>query len=76
MSDMREDPNHPQWAFGYETGEAEGYINGSEGLAELVTAIKACLPDLQHYVATHGLGPDIRLETLMGVLSRAGYSDE
>lgn len=29
-----------------------------------VDAVRACLPDLKHYAATHGPGPDKRLATL------------
>lgn len=36
---------------------------------ELLAAIQACLPDLTHYAATHGTGPDIRLEALKKALA-------
>lgn len=36
---------------------------------DLVNAIEACLPDLKHYAATHGTGPDERLKELMAVLA-------
>jgi hypothetical protein len=34
-------------------------------------AITACLPDLEHYAATHGPGPDKRLEQLKQVIAEA-----
>ena len=34
----------------------------------LVRAMRDCVPDLQHYVATHGPGPDARLARLMDAL--------
>jgi len=35
----------------------------------LTEAIKACIPDLEHYVSTHGAGPDVRLAKLNNVLN-------
>lgn len=35
----------------------------------LIEAIEACIPDLEHYVATHGPGPDLRLEQLQQALA-------
>jgi len=31
---------------------------------KLVAAVQSCLPDLEHYAATHGPGPDKRLDAL------------
>ncbi len=38
-------------------------------LEALKAAIEACLPDLEHYAATHGTGPDVRLAALKGTLT-------
>ena len=35
----------------------------------LAEAISQCLPDLDHYVATHGPGPDVRLANLRKALA-------
>jgi len=34
-------------------------------------AARACIADLRHYVATHGPGPDVRLEALLRALGDA-----
>ena len=39
-------------------------------LAALRVAILECLPDLKHYAATHGPGPDARLAALLKVLEK------
>jgi len=39
---------------------------------ELAEALAACLPDLKHYAATHGPGPDRRLEAALSALAKAG----
>ncbi len=36
-----------------------------------LTAIDSCLPDLEHYAATHGPGPDRRLVVLKQSLQRS-----
>ena len=36
---------------------------------ELIEAVKACLPDLEHYAVNHKDGPDERLARLKAVLS-------
>ena len=38
---------------------------------DLLAAIKAALPDLQHYVATHGPGPDARLAAVVTAIAKA-----
>lgn len=38
--------------------------------AALRDAVIACLPDLKHYAATHGEGPDARLAVLLEVLEK------
>ena len=35
----------------------------------LAETISKCLPDLEHYVATHGAGPDVRLANLRKALA-------
>lgn len=40
--------------------------------AELLAAVKDILPDLSHYVQTHGPGPDRRLAVLEGVIKAIG----
>jgi hypothetical protein len=42
-------------------------------LGNLKLAVEAVMPDLEHYVATHGPGPDTRLARLREVLSAATY---
>ena len=37
-------------------------------LSELRLAVAACMPDLEHYVATHGPGPDKRLDRLRAAM--------
>lgn len=37
----------------------------------LLQSVLECLPDLEHYVATHGSGPDKRLESLKSAISKA-----
>ena len=39
--------------------------------ADLLAALQACLPDLEHYVATHGPGPDRRLEQDRAAIAKA-----
>ena len=38
-------------------------------LRDLTEAVKVVIPDLQHYVSTHGAGPDNRLAALELTLS-------
>lgn len=38
---------------------------------ELLEAAQACLADLHHYVATHGPGPDRRLNALIAAIAKA-----
>lgn len=38
---------------------------------ELLEALQACLPDLEHYAATHGPGPDQRLIVARGAIRKA-----
>ena len=38
---------------------------------ELLAALEAVLPDLEHYVATHGPGPDKRLAIARAAIARA-----
>ena len=39
--------------------------------AELLEALEAVLPDLEHYVATHGPGPDKRLAIARAAIAKA-----
>ena len=39
--------------------------------AELIDALEAVLPDLEHYVATHGPGPDKRLAIARAAIAKA-----
>ena len=39
---------------------------------DLVAALADCLPDLEHYAATHGPGPDRRLHAARAALAKAG----
>ena len=38
---------------------------------ELLEALEAVLPDLEHYVATHGPGPDKRLVAARAAIAKA-----
>ena len=38
---------------------------------ELLEALEAVLPDLEHYVATHGPGPDKRLAVARAAIAKA-----
>ena len=38
---------------------------------ELLAALEECLPDLQHYVDTHGPGPDRRLTNAQAAIAKA-----
>ena len=38
---------------------------------ELLEALEAVLPDLEHYVATHGPGPDKRLAAARAAIAKA-----
>ena len=38
---------------------------------ELLDALLECLPDLEHYAATHGAGPDARLATAKAAIAKA-----
>ena len=38
---------------------------------ELLEALEAVLPDLEHYVATHGPGPDKRLAIALAAIAKA-----
>lgn len=37
----------------------------------LLSALEAIIPDMQHYVSTHGWGPDKRLETALTAIEKA-----
>ena len=39
--------------------------------ADLLDALEAVLPDLEHYVATHGPGPDKRLAIARAAIAKA-----
>lgn len=42
---------------------------------ELLDALTECLPDLEHYAATHGPGPDRRLAKAKAALHKARGED-
>jgi len=37
---------------------------------ELLEALEACLADLEHYVSTHGPGPDVRLANAKAAIAK------
>ena len=39
--------------------------------SDLLAALEAVLPDLEHYVATHGPGPDKRLAMARAAIAKA-----
>lgn len=43
---------------------------------DLLDALVECLPDLKHYVATHGPGPDKRLDAVLAAIAKATGSTE
>jgi len=55
-----------------EADEAEANARLMAAAPELAEALAACLPDLKHYAATHGPGPDKRLETALAAMAKAG----
>lgn len=38
---------------------------------DLLLAMQECLPDLEHYVRTHGPGPDVRLAKARAAITKA-----
>lgn len=39
-------------------------------ITDLVEAVQDCIPDLEHYVSTHGPGPDRRLERVKQLIGK------
>lgn len=56
---------------GLTPGEVEANISLIAAAPELLAALEACLPDLKHYVATHGPGPDRRLADALVAIAKA-----
>ena len=54
-------------------GEGAGQANARliASAPELIDALEAVLPDLEHYVATHGPGPDKRLAAARAAIAKA-----
>ena len=43
----------------------------ADAAPDLLAAMVDCLPDLKHYAATHGPGPDRRLAAALAAIARA-----
>jgi hypothetical protein len=52
-------------------GEGQANARLIAAAPALLEALEACLPDLEHYVATHGPGPDKRLAIARAAIARA-----
>ena len=54
-------------------GDGAGQANARliAAAPELIEALEAVLPDLEHYVATHGPGPDKRLAIARAAIAKA-----
>lgn len=46
-------------------------LRRANAMPELLAAAVDCLPDLEHYVSTHGPGPDLRLDALRAAIAKA-----
>lgn len=42
-----------------------------EAAPDMLKAMRACLADLEHYAATHGPGPDVRLKAYRAAIAKA-----
>ena len=62
-----------QLAFDVRSLTAEQIANARliAAAPELLEALEAVLPDLEHYVATHGPGPDKRLAAARAAIAKA-----
>ena len=54
-----------------ERSEIEANARLIASAPELIEALEAVLPDLEHYVATHGPGPDKRLAAARAAIAKA-----
>ena len=54
-----------------ERSEIEANARLIAAAPELLEALEAVLPDLEHYVATHGPGPDKRLAAARAAIAKA-----
>jgi hypothetical protein len=59
-----------------EVCEADGEIHKADAILmaaskDLLLALQDCLPDLEHYVSTHGPGPDKRLAKAKDAIAKA-----
>ena len=54
-----------------ERSEIEANARLIASAPELIDALEAVLPDLEHYVATHGPGPDKRLALARAAIAKA-----
>ena len=54
-----------------ERSEIEANARLIASAQELIDALEAVLPDLEHYVATHGPGPDKRLAAARAAIAKA-----
>jgi len=53
---------------GLPSGEWAHCFTTDHNKRDIIQAIAECLPDLEHYAATHGTGPDIRLANLKNLI--------
>lgn len=50
---------------------AEFIVRACNAFPALLHAALECVPDLKHYVATHGPGPDVRLQALLEAIKNS-----
>lgn len=44
-------------------------VTEKQGYEKTIEALEAVVPDLEHYVSTHGPGPDVRLAAFKAALA-------
>ena len=62
---------HPYGRADKARAEIEANARLIAAAPELISALEAVLPDLEHYVATHGPGPDKRLALARAAIEKA-----
>lgn len=62
---------HPYGRADKARAEIEANARLIASAPELLEALDACLPDLEHYVATHGPGPEKRLALARAAIAKA-----
>ena len=74
---MNEKDKHTSGPWGicakspWDEADLDAGIIYSESNCKRVAALELIVPDMQHYVSTHGSGPDKRLDVAYAAIERA-----